>query len=113
VKSACFPADEGVEDWIEVSGEVSLAAAGGSATPIEDRNERSLSLILEVEWIRQYLHQEMLPTVQGLVGEERHKWRYTVNESDKGVEERGFVIRDNGLVHGTRAAEYIGRDILQ
>jgi hypothetical protein len=55
----------------------------------------------------------MLPTIQGLVGETRHVWRYTVNELDKGVEEWAFVVRDSGLVHGSRGAEYVWRDILQ
>jgi hypothetical protein len=69
------------------SAEVPPTAAGGSTTPSDDRNRQSLPLSLEVKWIRESLHQEMLPTVQVIVGEMGYIWRYTVNESEKGLEE--------------------------
>ncbi len=58
--------------------------------PTNDKNERSLSLRVEVEQIREYLHQKMLPTAQGLVGEERRIWRYTLGELVEGVEKGGL-----------------------
>lgn len=87
--------------------------ADGSTTPIDDRNDRSLSSRFEVEQIRKYLHRKLLLTVQGFVGEEMHIWRYTVGEFDKGVKEGNSVVWDNGSVYGTRRAEYIGSNILQ
>jgi hypothetical protein len=52
-----------------------------------EKMERSLSLRVEIEQIRERLHQKMMPTAQGLVGEEMYIRRYTVGKLVKGGEE--------------------------
>ena len=81
--------------------------------PTDDKNKRSLSLRVEVEQIREHPHQKMLPTAQGLVGEERHIWRYTVGKFVERVEKGSLFIWNQRSIHRIRLAKYVRRNVLQ
>jgi hypothetical protein len=67
--------------------------------PRIDKNDLSLSLRVEVEQIREHLHQKMLPTAQRLVGEEWHVWRYTVGNFVESGEKGSLFSWNERSIH--------------
>jgi hypothetical protein len=96
-----------------VLGGGTFVTSRGSETPMDDRNETSLSYRLEVSILDIPQDQETSFTFQGLVSKKRYIWCYTVGKFIEGVEEGGLVGWDSGSIQETGLAEHIRRNILQ
>lgn len=68
---------------------------------------------VEIEQIRERLHQKMMPTAQGLVGEDVYIRRYTIGKLAKGSEEGSLFSWNQRSIHRIRLAKYIRRNLLQ
>jgi hypothetical protein len=75
----------------------------------DEKIEQSLSLRVEIEQIRERLHQKMMPTAEGLVSEEMYIRRYTVGKLVKGGEERSLFNWNQRSIHQIRLVKYIRR----
>lgn len=105
--------ERGVDICVEASKDSKFCVSDDRGILTNEKNERSLSLRVAVEQIREHLHQKMMPTAQGLVGEEMYIRRYTVRELVKGVEEGSLLRWNQRSVHEIRLAKYVRRNVLQ